>query len=311
MCEFVRDSRLWDAHSGGSGIGARHCNINIPSLSTVNQRGIRRSSPTPLIDLRPWFRVTSWKSPGRKLLTTALFARTSHAPYFHIYRKKSSRTTDKGNFLTVDEEVYTIWHKIICALSYRCSFDRIRKNCFRIASEGVSTKDKLEALALPYVSLTALERPARLRRLRVASGISKEWKIKKKAKSLSTERLPCTLSPTARLNKKYDEKHRARLGSGCFMDRGNFSPRCASSTVVPRRLYHGEIVHPLPSFSSTYFCDVNTTRKAPRDLYTSVSHLVEAESGLSLSMGRSNFLLKASPSKWLPIGLSSHRDGKL
>jgi len=123
-------------------------------------------------------------------------------------------------------------------------------------------------------------------------------KDKKKAKSLSTERLPCTLSPTARLNKKYDEKHQARLGNGCFMDRGNFSPRCVSSTVVPQRLYHGEIAHPLPSFSSTYFCDVNTTRKVPRDLYTSVSYLVEAESGLSLSMGRSNFLFKASPSKW-------------
>jgi len=131
MCEFVRDSRLWDAHSGGSGIGARHFDINIPSLSTVNQRGIRRSSPTPLIDLRPWFRVTPWRSPGRKLLTTALFARTSHVSYFHIYRK--NQVVRWMNFLTVNEEVYTTWREIICALSYRCSFDRIRKNCFRIA----------------------------------------------------------------------------------------------------------------------------------------------------------------------------------
>lgn len=57
-CECVRDSRPWGAHAGGSEAGARHCDINIPSLSAVNQRGntsahlrLRRA------DLRPGFRV--------------------------------------------------------------------------------------------------------------------------------------------------------------------------------------------------------------------------------------------------------------
>lgn len=71
----------------------------------------------------------------------------------------------------------------------------------------------------------------------------------------------------------------------------------------------GEIEHLLPSFIPvapfpfpppfplrvvlTYFCDANHTQSATRSIY-SVSHLAAAESGLSLSMGRSNFLLKVS-----------------
>lgn len=101
--------------------------------------------------------------------------------------------------------------------------------------------------------------------------------------------------PTARLNKKYGEKHRARLGGGCFMDRGNFNPRCEPRWCRGGCVTGRSCTPFLPSLRRIFV--TRTTRKAPRDLYTSVSHLVAAESGISLSMGRSNFLLKVSPSK--------------
>ena len=148
VCEYVRDSRPWGAHSRGPRAGARHCDINIPSLSAVNQRGIRRSSLTLLADLCPEFRVTRREIPeiARKETSLLLPRSLLHptALVFTYTSKESNRTKDGGNFRTVDEEVYVTRReaRIICGLIVSSLIrGRIGKNCFRILKQSLSTKN--------------------------------------------------------------------------------------------------------------------------------------------------------------------------
>jgi len=88
MCEYVHDSRPWGGHSKRSRAGARHCDINIPSLSAVNQRGIRRSL-TLLTNLCSGFRVTRHigdRPEGNSLLLSRLLVYpTAFVLYTHVY----------------------------------------------------------------------------------------------------------------------------------------------------------------------------------------------------------------------------------